>query len=217
MRPRIFSKSLIVIFLVAIAVCHLAAAATEKNAAVPTKATAAESEPTDVLQKSLDRIAEQRELIHSLEQRTHGQQEAFKKILEKRLDRATLELLDLGVAYAKRVAAQLEDTPDLTAHHDRAGDILSEHYQLGLKTIDDIRAATSVPSADLPGPQLTAVYMDILESQELINGIAKDLVDNLELSQQLKIISDRKEQTLKATFDDIAVRDPGPGCRTTCR
>lgn len=205
MRPRFFAKFLIFLFLVAVALWHPIAAAAEQNTAVPTKASAAESEPTDVLQKALDRIAEQRAQIRSLEQRKHGQQEAFKKILEKRLDRATLELLDLGVAYAKQVAAQSEDVQDLAAHRDGTGDILTEHYQLGLETIADIRAAISLPAEDLSGAQMTAVYADILESQELVNGIIKDLVDNLELSQQLNIASDRQEQTLKAMVDDIAL------------
>jgi TolA-binding protein len=153
MRPKCFAKFLIFLFLLAAAVWQPKAAAAEQNAAVPTKAAAAESEPTDVLQKSLDRIAEQREQIRSLEQRKRGQQEAFKKILEKRLDRATLELLDLGVAYAKQVAAQSEDVQDLAAHRDGTGDILTEHYQLGLETIADIRAAISLPAEDLSGAQ----------------------------------------------------------------
>ena len=64
MRPSFFAKFLIFLCLVAVAVWHPIAAAAEQNTAVPTKAAAAKSEPTDVLQKALQ--LEQNAVIYYL-------------------------------------------------------------------------------------------------------------------------------------------------------
>lgn len=205
MRPKLFAKTLILLLLILSAWMHVPAALAEQNVAAESNDTIAGSNETDPLHKSLTRIAEQRELIRSLQDRARSQEGIYKKVLEKRQHRAALELLDRGVAYAKQVSALEQESPAMDESRAQAADVLTEHFSIGLKTIANVRAEILPPEPGLTAAELTSVYVDILDAQEIVNSILKTLVENLNLLKKLTDDSQQREQALREEIEDVAV------------
>ncbi|MEJ2491755.1 MAG: mechanosensitive ion channel [Desulfuromonadales bacterium] len=205
MRPSSLRTSLILGSLVLLLGLSIPATLAAQDAATEPAQANVDTKQAEALQESHAQIAEQRELIRSLQDRTDGQQGIYKKVLDKRLDRATLELLERGVAYAKQVAALEEDAPDRAKERAQAADILARQYRIGLDAIADLRTRITPPDQALSGAELAAVYIDILDAQELVNGFLKNLVDNLELAKELTEQPEQNAHTLKTVVEDIAV------------
>ena len=157
------------------------------------------------LDESLKKIEEQRATIQSLENRRDESSGRSREVLERRLDKASLEYLAQGIKYATTVVEQHQKGTELGQHREQAINILEEQYDIVNSTIRSIRSRVKNPEQDLSAPQLSTAYIDMLDGQVSVNHAYEILVENTELLRKFKIDTDQKENALKKDIENLAV------------
>ncbi len=160
---------------------------------------------TDNLDELLAKIDTQKNLLAALQRQRASREGIARQVLGKRVDKATLELLNQELAYVSDVADLEETTRELEHYRRQAIGILASHYQMAMNSIKKSRSKISMPKADISSTDLATVYSEISNQQKTVNQALKITMDNLELANKLNLDVSQNETTLKNEVEDIAV------------
>ena len=163
------------------------------------------SADSNALEKSFNKIQEQRTNIELLEKRRDASDGLTRQVFQRRVEKTTLEWLELGIVYATKVANLQKDALDLSRHRKQARDILEEQFLVANSTIKGLNAREKMPGSELSSAQLTSAYIDLLDAQDSVNRAYEILVENIEIAPKLEIGTSQKEASLKKNIADIAV------------
>ncbi len=158
------------------------------------------------LDESLKKIESQKVSVELLAKRRDENTGRAREVLERRLDKANLELLAQGIAYATKVFEQQKNGVDLVRHVEQAITILEEQYHIANSTIQSIRSRLEKAEQDLSMTQQpTTAYIDILDAQDSDNRAYEIIFENTELLRKFNIDTSQKVSVLKKNIEDIAV------------
>ena len=202
-RQSIFILLVIAALFVGVVNPHATLAEEGKNAAsAPANEAPAK---TAALDETLSRIEGQKAAIQALIQRRGEDTGRAREILERRIDRANLELLAQGVKYATAVAEQQDKGVDMASHPAQAITILEEQYRIANSVIKSIRARVKRPDLEFPATQLSIAYIDLVDAQGSVNQAYDSLAKNIDLLKKFKVDARQKETALKESLEDLAV------------
>ena len=173
---------------------------------IPTGVTAEEKPivaSTEVLDKALDGIAEQKKTISYLQGQITKTSGITQKALEARLDKAWLKLLEQNLNYAKSVVAEDITEPKLDTYRLNAIQILKSQPDIANTAMNRIRGRIKLPEAGQPAAEQAAANTRLYDSIDSLQHVYDLLAESLDLLQQFKVDVSKQQSLLKA---DLAER-----------
>jgi small conductance mechanosensitive channel len=165
------------------------------------------SDQTDeTLDKALAGIERQRKTIHEIQVRIEGSQGAKQQMLEAWLDKARINLLEQGVAFAKKVEAKTGDEDiNKEGYRREAEKIVNEQNRLANTVVNSIQKKLKQPEPDSSAAEKAGVFSKTFVQLESIQHVVQIQIKNLELAENFKLEVAEHKQSLKKSLSDRAV------------
>jgi small conductance mechanosensitive channel len=176
------------------------------EAAKPTATeTSTESELSHPdLDKLWEKIGKSREHIAELQKRIDSSQGYVKKLLEVRLDRAWVSLLEEGVLFAEEVLKKTEGAPDGNSYRQQAAEILGTQVATAIISIKRIISRSELPEPDLSTVDLAAAYAKVFRALEALNHSYDLVYQSLTLSEEYELDITEQKHRFKKSLSDRA-------------
>jgi small conductance mechanosensitive channel len=173
----------------------------------PAFAQEAGTSPADAAGKNLDSLNAEieglRRAIADLAPRLDGSEGLEKRIVEARLAKARMELLERKLAFARAAAALEESDESYAARRQQAVEILDSQTDLMRQIAADIRGRIELPEAGASAAQQAAIYSRIFELLGELDDAYAIYIQGLELSNDFGIDVGNLEARIR---QDIAER-----------
>ena len=166
--------------------------------------SAKSNQSTEVLDKALASIAEQKKTISYLQTEITKTSGITQQALEIRLDKTWLKLLEQNLNYAKSVAAEDTADPKLEKYRKKAIEILSSQAEVTKTVISRIRSRVKIPEAGQSAAEQAANNTRLYELLDAIHHAYDLLIQSLELSKQYAIDLSEQERVLKRELAERA-------------
>jgi small conductance mechanosensitive channel len=152
-----------------------------------------------------DRIILQREKIDDLEVRARRADEPIKAILEARLDKAWIDLLDFGLKFAEGVVDIEDDGYDVSGYRSDVAVVLEIQSDVLDTALSRVRTHLILPAPDLPAAEQAMGYASFFAALETGNVIYEIFQDSLALEPAFNVDLSDDEAMLKETLSDRAL------------
>ena len=170
-----------------------------------TKPTATESEQSyPDLDKAWGKIESSKERIIELQKRIRSSEGYVKDLLEARLDRAHVSLLEIEVLFIEDVLKKTEGEPDGSRYRQQATEIIGTQEETATTTIKRIMASSKLPEPDLKAVDLAAANAKVFQALGDLGHIYDLLYQNLTLSNEFGLDISKKESRFKKLLSDRA-------------
>jgi small conductance mechanosensitive channel len=166
--------------------------------------TAPVNQTVDALKKALSSIEQQQEAIADLQARIDESDDVLKKVLEIRLDKALVTLLQQRLNLAKSVADQEDMEEDIAKYQEQAKEILGSQLDIAMTIAGRIKGQIKVPETDFSAAEQAMAYSKIFAAWDKLNRVYELMIDSFEISKRFKIDVTRQEKLLKENLDDRA-------------
>ena len=165
------------------------------------------SDQTDeTLDKALADIERQRKTIHEIQARIEESQGAKQQILEAWLDKARINLLEQGVAFAEKVEAKTGDEDiNKEGYRREAEKIVNEQNRLANTVVNSIQKKLKQPEPDSSAAEKAGVFSKTFVQLESIQHVVEIQIKNLELAENFKLEVAEHKQSLKKSLSDRAM------------
>ena len=183
----------------------------------PVNTSANSNQPTDVLDKALDDIAEQKKSISYLQTEIGKTSGITQQALEIRLDKTWLKLLEQNLAFAKSVVAEDKADTKFDKYRNKAIKILGSQAEVATKAINRIRSRVKIPDSGQSAAEQAAAHIRLYEHLDFINHAYDQLLQSLKLSEQFELDVSQQKSVLKeklaeraalgSVFLDMAMND----------
>jgi len=162
------------------------------------------SDQGQAFEQALGNIANLSRVIEKLEARIGKATGTTQTILESRLIKARISILEQGLGFAKIVGEQESSGTEIDKHHKRAIKILGSQLSLARILAADIRKRIVLPEAGSPGAEQAVVYSRILALTNTLNHVYELFIENLRLSRQFGLDVTDQEKLLKENLVERA-------------
>jgi small conductance mechanosensitive channel len=167
--------------------------------------TATESEKIHPdLDKLWEKTEKSREQITELQKRIDDSEGQVKSLLEVRLDRSWVNLLEEGVLFAEEVLKKTEGAPERNSYRQKAVGILDTQVATAIISIKRILSRHELPKADLSTAELAAAYAKIFRAMEDLNHNYDLVYQSLTLSEKYELDISEKKNRFKKSLSDRA-------------
>jgi len=165
------------------------------------------SDQTDeTLDKALADIERQRKKINEIQARIEESQGAKQQILEAWLDKARINLLEQGVAFAEKVEAKTGDEDiNKEGYRREAEKIVNEQNRLANTVVNSIQKKLKQPEPDSSAAEKAGVFSKTFVQLESIQHVVEIQIKNLELAENFKLEVAEHKQSLKKSLSDRAM------------
>lgn len=163
-----FDRLVPMLLIVTIAIASLPArldAANENQAAV--------SDPTESLDRELEELSELEQTAAKLESRIAGNEGLMREVIENRLTRARMDLLDRSLDFSRSVANQQEGLENYAAYREKAIEILRAQTDRARTIATELRARIELPADDSSAAEQAAAYSRIFERLHTVDKAYK--------------------------------------------
>lgn len=172
------------------------------EAAKPTATESKQNYPD--LDKLWEKIESSKERIIELQKRTSSSEGYVKALLEARLDRARVSLLEKELLFVEDVLKKTEGDPDGSKYRQQATDILATQVETATTIIKRIMASSKLPEPDLPAIDLAAANAKVFQALGTLSHIYDLLYQNLTLAKEFGLDISGKEASFKTLLSDRA-------------
>ena len=172
------------------------------EAAKPTATESKQNYPD--LDKLWEKIESSKERIIELQKRTSSSEGYVKALLEARLDRARVSLLEKELLFVEDVLKKNEGDPDGSKYRQQATDILATQVETATTIIKRIMASSKLPEPDLPAIDLAAANAKVFQALGTLSHIYDLLYQNLTLAKEFGLDISGKEASFKTLLSDRA-------------
>ena len=162
------------------------------------------NQTTEVLDKSLDDIAEQKKSINYLQTEIGKTTGITQQALESRLDKAWLKLLEQNLAFAKSVVAEDKANAKFDKYRNKAIEILGSQADVATKAINRIRSRVKIPDSSQSAAEQAAANTRLYEHLDSIIHAYELLSQSLELAEQFKIDVSTQKSAFKEKLSERA-------------
>lgn len=169
----------------------------------PAVSSATKKQSLAKLEQAFAEIKHQRQTIKDLQARIVKSTGLTKQALEVRLDKAWLNLLDQGLAFAKSVADKEKAEVEVGKYRLQAIEILGSQTDVAQTAIKRIQARIEVPQPGLSAAEQAAANSRVFDSLATLNRAYDSLLQSLKIAQQLEMDVSKQESLLK---DDLGER-----------
>jgi len=156
------------------------------------------------LDRLLTEIEQQRDHIKDLQERANSSEGQIKTILEVRVDRAWLRLLEKDVLFAKGVYKETEGASAENIYRQKAAKILGTQSTIGKIAIKRISSRSRLPAPDLSAAEQAAAYAKLFQVQEVLNHAYDLLYQSLNLSEKFGLNITEPKRAFKKGLADRA-------------
>ena len=163
--------------------------------------------PTEIeanLAESRDTILKRRDSITELEARVASSEGLARQVLETRLDKAWIQLLEDNLSFADEVATQEEAGYDIAVYREEATRILGLQLGIARSGADRIRTRITLPDRDLSAAEQAASDTKVFDAVQSLNRIYEVLMSSLELSVAFGLEVSSEETVLKESLAERA-------------
>jgi len=157
-----------------------------------------------VFEQALGDIGNLSRVIEKLEARIGKASGITQTILESRLTKARISILEQGLGFAKIVGEQESSGTEIDKHHNRAIKILGSQLNLAKVLAADIRKRILLPEAELPAAQQAVAYSRVFEHLNTLNHVYELFIENLKLSRQFGLDVTDQERLLEENLVERA-------------
>jgi len=156
------------------------------------------------LVKLWEEIERDRERITELQNRIDSSEGFVKDLLEVRLDRVRVSLLEGGVLFAEEVLKKTEGDAGGDSYREQAAEILDTQVATAIISIKRILSRSELPKPDLSTADLAAAYAKIFRSMESLNHNYDLVYQSLTLSEKYDLDISEKKNHFKKSLSDRA-------------
>jgi len=168
--------------------------------------TQAPEQTDETLDKALADIERQKNTIHDLQERIAGSQGIKQQILETWLDKARINLLEQGIAFAEKVEAKLKGGDIKKESYRREAEkIVNEQYKLASTVTNSIQKKVKLPEPDSSAAEKAGAFSKTFVQLESIQRVVQVQMKNLELAENFKLEVAEHKQSLVKSLSDRAV------------
>ena len=183
-----------------------AEAATEVTTEKGLEKTQTSDQTDETFDKALAGIERQRKTIHEIQARIEESQGAKQQILEAWLDKARINLLEQGVAFAEKVEAKTGDEDiNKEGYRREAEKIVNEQNRLANTVVNSIQKKLKLPDPDSSAAEKAGVFSKTFVQLESIQHVVQIQIKNLELAENFKLEVAEHKQSLKKSLSDRAM------------
>ena len=170
------------------------------------KPTATESELSHPdLDKLWGKIEKSKEGITELRERSGRSEGTVKKLLEVRVDRDLISLLEKDVLFAEDVLEKTEGAPAGNRYRQQAVEILGTQAATARTIIKRIMARIELPAPDISTVDQAAAYARVFRLMEALNHVYDLLYETLTLSEKYGLDITDQEREFKKSLSDRAI------------
>ncbi|OEU61031.1 MAG: hypothetical protein BA870_08990 [Desulfuromonadales bacterium C00003094] len=156
------------------------------------------------LDRLLAVIEQQRDHIKDLQERANSSEGQIKTILEVRVDRAWVRLLEKDVLFAEEVHKEAEGASAENKYRQQAAEILGTQSTIGKMAIKRISSRSRLPAPDLSAAEQAAAYAKLFRVQEVLNHVYDLLYQSLNLSEKFGLDITEPKRVFKKELADRA-------------
>ena len=156
------------------------------------------------LAESRDAILKRRDSITGLEARVASSEGLARQVLETRLDKAWIQLLEDNLSFADEVATHEEAGYDIAVYREEATRILGLQLGIARSGADRIRTRITLPDPDLSAAEQAASDTKVFDAVQSLNRIYEVLMSSLELSGAFGLEESSEETVLKESLAERA-------------
>ena len=169
------------------------------------KSTSSESEQSHPdLNKLWEKIDKSKEHITQLQERTKISKGYTKKLLDARLDRAWISLLEEKVRIAEDTLKKTEEAPAGNRYRQKAAEMLGTQMSTASVAIKRIMSSSELPAPDLPTIDKAAAYARVFSAQEALNHTYDLLYQSLTLSEEYGLDTTEQKSRFKKSLSERA-------------
>ena len=136
-----------------------------------------------------EKIVSGRERITELQNRIDSSEGFVKDLLEVRLDRARVSLLEGGVLFAEEVLKKTEGDAGGEGYREQAAEILDTQVATAIISIKRILSRHEIPKPDLSTAELAAAYAKVFRAMEDLNHNYDLVYQSLTLSEKKPVLN----------------------------
>jgi len=155
-------------------------------------------------EQALDDIENLSRVIEKLETRTGKATGITQTILESRLIKARISILEQGLGFAKIVSERESSGTDIDKHRKRAIKILGAQSNLVETLAADIRKRIILPEAGSSGADQAVAYSRVFAQLNKLDHVYELFIENLKLSRQFELDVTDQEKLLKENLVERA-------------
>jgi small conductance mechanosensitive channel len=151
-----------------------------------------------------EEIERGRERITELQNRIDSSEGFVKDLLEVRLDRVRVSLLEGGILFCEEVLKKTEGGAGGDSYREQAAEILDTQFATAIISIKRILSRSELPKPDLSTADLAAAYAKIFRSMEALNHNYELVYQSLTLSEKYELDISEKKKRFKKSLSDRA-------------
>jgi small conductance mechanosensitive channel len=167
--------------------------------------TVSHADPATAALVSLERdIGELRETITELAPRVDSSEGLQHKVIESRLGKARMELLQRNLDYAASVERLAKEVPGYDDYRQRAITIMQGQTELARRIAADIRGRMELPDPGSAATEQAAAYSRIFELLGSLDEVYRIYIEGLEPSRRFGIDVDGLEEKVRQDLSERA-------------
>jgi len=162
------------------------------------------SDQSLAFEQALGDIQSLSRIIEKLEARIGEATGITQTILESRLIKARISILEQGLGFAKIVGEQESSETEFDKHHKRAIKILESQLNLAKTLAADIRKRVVLPEAGSSGAEQAVAYSRFFAQLNTLDHVYELFIENLKLSRQFGLDVTDQEMLLQESLVERA-------------